>query len=89
MPKRKALAAPLVWAIMVWIVPGHSISLIQIWSLGFATVVIWSPCGKSCCLEDGAGRTHQAWLDTTLSQQFERRYRSGLCLVYSRSLLEP
>ena len=37
------MMAPLVWAIMAWIVPVHSMSLAQVWSLGFATVVIWYP----------------------------------------------
>ncbi|MBS0152564.1 MAG: JDVT-CTERM system CAAX-type protease [Nitrospira sp.] len=36
-------AAPLVWAIMAWGVPVHSMSLAQVWSLGFASVVLWYP----------------------------------------------
>jgi uncharacterized protein len=38
-----AVTAPLVWAIMPWVVPVHSVSLIQIWSLGFVSVAIWYP----------------------------------------------
>lgn len=36
-------AAPLTWTIMTRAVPVHSMSLVQIWSLGFASVVIWYP----------------------------------------------
>ena len=36
-------AAPLTWAIMAWAIPVHSMSFVQIWSLGFASVVIWYP----------------------------------------------
>lgn len=38
-----AVAAPLVWAIMALIVPVRSMSLVQVWSLGFASVVMWYP----------------------------------------------
>lgn len=38
-----AVAAPLVWTVLTWVVPVHSISLVQVWSLGFAAVVIWYP----------------------------------------------
>lgn len=37
------VAAPLVWTIMAWAVPVHSMSLAQIWSLGFVSVVVWYP----------------------------------------------
>lgn len=36
-------AAPLVWAIMAWVVPVRSMSLVQVWSFGFASVVLWYP----------------------------------------------
>jgi len=36
-------AGPLTWAIMAWAFPVHSMSLVQIWSLGFVSVVIWYP----------------------------------------------
>ena len=36
-------AAPLTWAIMAWAIPVRSMSLSQIWSLGFASVVVWYP----------------------------------------------
>lgn len=38
-----AAAAPLVWAIMAWVVPVRSMTLVQIWSLSFASVVMWYP----------------------------------------------
>jgi membrane protease YdiL (CAAX protease family) len=38
-----AVAGPLTWTIMAWAVPVHSMSLVQIWSLSFASVVIWYP----------------------------------------------
>ena len=38
-----AMAGPLTWTIMAWAIPVHSMSLVQIWSLGFASVVIWYP----------------------------------------------
>ena len=38
-----AIAAPLVWVIMAWVVPVRSISMTQVWSLSFASVVLWSP----------------------------------------------
>lgn len=37
------VTAPLAWTIMAWAVPVHSMSLVQLWSLGFASVVIWYP----------------------------------------------
>ena len=37
------VAAPLAWGIMAPVVPIHSMSLVQIWSFGFASVVIWYP----------------------------------------------
>ena len=36
-------AAPLVWAIMAWVVPVRSMSLAQVWSFVFASVVLWYP----------------------------------------------
>ena len=36
-------AAPLTWTIMAWAVPVYSMSLVQLWSLGFVSVVIWYP----------------------------------------------
>ncbi|HMS84410.1 MAG TPA: JDVT-CTERM system glutamic-type intramembrane protease [Nitrospira sp.] len=38
-----AVAAPLVWAIMASVVPVHSMSLVHVWSLGFASAVLWYP----------------------------------------------
>ncbi len=38
-----AVVAPLAWAIMPGVVPVRSISLAPIWSLGFASVVLWYP----------------------------------------------
>ena len=38
-----AVAGPLTWIIMAWAVTVHSMSFGQIWSLGFASVVIWYP----------------------------------------------
>src|SRR5215510_1061547 len=34
---------PLTWAIMAWAVPVHPMSLGEVWSIGFASVVIWYP----------------------------------------------
>lgn len=36
-------AGPLAWAVMAWVIPVHSMSLVQIWSLGFASAVVWYP----------------------------------------------
>jgi membrane protease YdiL (CAAX protease family) len=38
-----AVAAPLVWIVLARVVPVRSISLGQVWSLGFAAVVMWYP----------------------------------------------
>lgn len=35
--------APLTWAVIAWALPVHSMSLVQIWSWGFVSVVIWYP----------------------------------------------
>ncbi len=36
-------AAPLVWATMAWLLPVGPLSLAQIWSLSFASAVLWYP----------------------------------------------
>ena len=38
-----AVAAPLVWAVMIWVIPVRSTSTVQVWSLSFASIVIWYP----------------------------------------------
>ena len=38
-----AVAAPLVWAIMAWSIPVRPMSPVQVWSLSFASVLIWYP----------------------------------------------